>query len=89
MKSLKSLVSEGELDILEVDGIEEKWETDLKKTIRKSSLDSDLVIMGMRPPEDETIEERHEYYKKTLEMTSGFPLCYGSSKELDFAAIFE
>ena len=91
MKSLKSLVSEGRLDIKVEIIIEEKWETDLKKTIRKSSLDFDLVIMGMRPPEDETVEERHEYYKKTLEMTSGFPptLFVMAAQELDFAAIFE
>ena len=91
MKSLQSLICDGRLDIKVEIIVEENWETNLKKTIRDSSLDSDLVIMGMRPPEDESIEERHKYYKKTLEMTAGFPptLFVMAAQELDFGAIFD
>ena len=91
MKSLKSLICDGRLDIKVEIIIRENWQADLKKTIRNSSLDADLVIMGMRPPEEETIEERKEYFDRIMQMTAGFPptLFVMAAQELDFAAIFE
>ena len=86
MKSLKSLICDGRLDIKVEIIIRENWQADLKKTIRNSSLDADLVIMGMRPPEEETIEERKEYFDRIMQMTAGFPptLFVMAAQELDF-----
>lgn len=64
----------------------------LSTTIRESSADSDLVIIGMRPPgEGESVSAYTSYYKRLIENTRGYPdlMIVLTSQDLKFQEIFD
>jgi amino acid transporter len=66
-------------------------ESPLPTTIRETSADADLVMIGMRPPEEEeTAEEYSRYYAQLMERTANYPLLaiVLASEDLKFQDIF-
>lgn len=62
------------------------------EVIQRSSLDADLVILGMRPPaDDESAEAYSAYYEQLLRQTEALPgtALVLASEHVDFRRIFE
>ncbi len=60
--------------------------------IARASGDSDLVLLGLRPPEsDEAPEDYSEYYAQLLSNTDGLPATalVLAAEDIDFQRIFE
>lgn len=86
-KYLKEGRLSAEVDIL-VKGPEER---DYMSTIRNASTNYDLVIIGMKPPEDqEKTEDYARYYANLLKETKGLPptLLVLAAEDIKFSEIF-
>ena len=71
--------------------IEEDWKNKLKSTISNVSKDADLVLIGMRPPDDDEEPLNFEnYYRRVIDLTQELPqtAIVMAAQDIDFASMF-
>ena len=89
--NLQQFFSEGRLNA-EIKVLVENLQKELlSTTIRRFSLEADLVFLGMRPPmPDESPQEYALYYENLMKNTEKFPLLAFvlSSEDIKFSDIF-
>lgn len=71
--------------------VREDWKGQLANTIQESSKESDIVFLGMRPPDDgESFEDYARYYEQVVKMAEGIPqvLFVIAAEDINFTSIF-
>jgi len=70
---LRDYLVESRLDV-EVEVLLKKPEDSIEQIIRRASEGADLVILGMRPPEEDgTVQDYARYYERLLETSKDYP----------------
>jgi len=89
-KRLTEFLRNGRIEA-EIDIVAHSVENSVFQNIRERSGDTDLLVLGLRPPEDEESDQGYaDYYAGVMRDTEGFPctlLCL-PGEALDFRQIF-